>query len=142
MRVSGEQRPEFFGFVNAALGGAFEHGPFCKVITCLANDGRILAAVVYDNITRYDAQMSVASDGSRHWICRGFLHDVFRYPFLQVGLQRLTVVASEDNGSALEMNLRLGFQCEGRLRRYFGETDGIVLGMLRSECRYLGVRHG
>ena len=141
MKVTGEQRLEYFQFVAHHLGGVFEPSPYSKVIANLTNDGQIAAAVVYD-ITRCDAQMSVASDGSRRWITKQFLRDVFLYPFVQLGLQRVTVMARESNHAALAMNLRLGFVPEGRLRKYFGDEDGILLGMLRSECRHLGENNG
>lgn len=141
MRITGEQRPAFFGWVASIVGGVYEPSPYCKVITQLRDDGAIAAAVVYE-ITARDAHMTVASDGSRRWMTREFIREVFLYPFVQLGLARVTVLVPENNAVALDMDRRLGFVPEGRLRKFFGQHDGIVLGMLRSECRHIGDIHG
>jgi hypothetical protein len=90
-----------------------------------------------------NVSMHVASDGSRRWMTRNFLSAVFLYPFEQLKVLRITGIVQAANTRALRFDRKLGFKIEGRLRR--GAPDGsdvIVLGMLRSECRFLGDLHG
>lgn len=101
-------------------------------------DGEIVAVTVWNCFERYNCLMSVASDGSRRWLTREFLFRSFAYPFLQLGLPRVTLKADEGNVPSLKFALHLGFSVEGRLRKAAGGVrDDIVFGMLREECRWI-----
>lgn len=138
MRVSDEQLPEYFEFASSMIGETFAHGPSTKCISSLSDDGEILGVVLYDRITDTDCMIHVASDGSRRWVSREMLFWTFWVPFEQYGLARITGVVREDNEDALRFDRSLGFVEEGRIRQVFpGGYDGILFGMLKSECRFL-----
>jgi len=100
--------------------------------------GKLLGGVVFDLYTGRDIVMSAAFD-SPAWCTRKILKRLFSYPFVQLGCRRMTTITTVDNEAALSLDRRLGFVEEGRLRKAFpGDTDAIVLGMLREECKWLG----
>lgn len=104
----------------------------------LESGGGIVAAVVYEGKSGANILMHVASDGSRHWMTPAYLAACFRYPFVQLGCNRITGLVRADNIDAQRFDEHLGFKREGQLRAAC--TDGmdlIVYGMLKSECRFI-----
>ena len=111
-------------------------GEWCEAIG-LEDDGELLAVVVYNLMSECDIAMHVAAIPGRRWLNREFLGVAFRYPFVQLKLQRVTGYVPEKNVDALRFDLHLGFQREGLLRRALPDDNVVVLGMLREECRWL-----
>lgn len=103
----------------------------------LEKDGELVAVVVFDGFSACDCNVHVASDGTGHWLTREFLVCVFAYPFIQLGLRRVTGLIAAKNQAALRFNRKLGFTQEGVCRHGMPDDDLVVLGMLRSECRFL-----
>jgi len=84
-----------------------------------------------------DMRVVIAADDPR-WCQRRILRELFRYPFEEAGCERLTAVIKDGNQRSLKLCLGLGFKREGILRRgWNGRTNAIVLGMLKSECKWL-----
>lgn len=103
--------------------------------------GKLVGGVVYDRFGETNGHknifMSAAMDDPR-WASRKVLRELYGYPFLQLGCRRMTTVTTFENKAALEADLKMGFQIEGVLRCLFpGDVDGVVLGMLREECRWI-----
>lgn len=141
MRVSDEQRAEYFEFASSMLGETFVHGPTTKCLTSLSDAGEVLGVVLYDRITDRDCMIHVASDSTRRWFGREMLFWTFWVPFEQYKVARVTGLVREDNDEALRFDRSLGFVEEGRVRQIFpGGYDGILLGMLREECRFLDTK--
>jgi RimJ/RimL family protein N-acetyltransferase len=108
---------------------------------CLQSFGQMIATVLYTNYNRQNIEMHVASDGSRKWMTRAFLHAVFAYPFLQLECRRVTGIVMGSNADALRFDKSIGFTLEGTMRE--ASTDGsdlLILGMLREECRFLEMK--
>ena len=103
----------------------------------LQRDGVLIGGCVYNFYTVSDIAISVASDGSGHWLTRDFLRAVFGYPFNQLKVRRLTSYIASRNAASLRFNAKLGFTTEGILRHALPDDDLILRGMLRSECRYI-----
>lgn len=99
-------------------------------------NGSLLGVVVYTRFSKYNCEMSVAAASPR-FLSKKSLKSFFGYPFLQLGLRRVTAVTEETNHHAQAFLLRLGFTPEGILRDWFETTDGIILGMLKGECKWL-----
>jgi len=138
MKVDDTQRPEYFAFASHMLDETYVHGASTKCLTALSDTGKIQGVVIYDHITGTDCRLHVASDGSRRWLSREMLFWTFFVPFVQWNLRRITGIVHERNMQALKFDLNLGFVIEGRLRHTFDDgADGILLGMLREECRFL-----
>lgn len=113
--------------------------PDAVTITAI-KDGEIAAVTVFDTFSGNDCQVHVASDGSRQWLTRQYLHMVFAYPFLQLKLRRITSLVSEKNAPSLNFCQQSGFTREGCLRKAAERGENLILfGMLREECRWIGL---
>jgi RimJ/RimL family protein N-acetyltransferase len=107
----------------------------------LEEDGNLIAGVVYNMYTEASICMHVAAKPGKRWMTRDFLFRVFAYPFLQLKCNRVTGLVRVDNIEARRFDEHLGFVQEGVIRK--GATDGtdmILYGMLKEECRWLGVK--
>lgn len=112
-------------------------GPHSTVL--LESSLGIAAVVVYNN---YQPACSIdihcASAGGK-WLTRPFLAAVFRYPFEQLKVRRVTARIGADNPGAERFLRHLGFMHEGTIRKAWGpNTDLLVFGLLKDECRFLG----
>ncbi len=119
----------------------FEFGatPY-SAIGLMNHAGVLLAGVVYQNYTQRDIHMHVAALPGKRWMSRVFLGEVFRYPFEQLGVDRVTGLVPANNVVAAQFDEHLGFKLEGRIRKILpGDEDLLVYGMLEEECRFLNV---
>lgn len=99
----------------------------------------ILAVVAYNNITKYDCCMHIATTRP-DWASKKFLGACFEYPFKHLKLNRVTFAASTENEKALKLHRKLGAKHEGTLRGYFGQHDLVISGIQKDECKW--VKHG
>lgn len=99
--------------------------------------GELVAVVVYDAFTPCDCNMHVASDGSGRWLTRTALIEAFHYPFVQLGLRRVTALIPAKKTAAIRFNEHLGFKLEGFCPEAMPDDDLQVRGMLRRECRFI-----
>lgn len=104
----------------------------------VVNDGEIIAAVIYHNYQpRVSIDMSIASIDKR-WATRHNLKAFFKYPFIELGLKRVSTLCSANDRDLIMFNKRLGFTPEGYHRSaHFDGSDSVSFGMLRKECRWL-----
>jgi RimJ/RimL family protein N-acetyltransferase len=94
-----------------------------------------LACIGYNAHFGHYLSMHVASDGNRRWLTRDVLRLIFGYAFDYKGVTRINAVVAEANLPAQVMCLKLGFRIEATLRCGADDgTDGILFGMLRTEC--------
>lgn len=134
--ISHEQNPAYLFWANDVLGVDFDPAQTAW-ITNLNGDGTPAAVCVFNFVTTYNCEMSVASDRRARWATRGFLGVCYRYAFVQLGLVRVTAVVEDDNKESLRMCRKLGHVEEARLQCWFGEKDGIVMRMLKGECKWI-----
>ncbi len=99
--------------------------------------GELVAVVVYDGFAPCDVNMHVASDGSRYWLTRSVLKTVFHYPFVQLGLRRVTGLIPTKKTDAIRFNEHLGFRLEGLCPEAMPDDDLQIRGLLRRECRFI-----
>lgn len=106
--------------------------------------GQVQAVAFFNQFTDMSCNIHLVTNGQRAWASRTFLYEVFAYPFVQLGLTRLTAYVPSKNYEALNLDLRLGFQVEGRLAEATENDDLVVLGMLRRNCMWIpeGDRRG
>lgn len=137
MRLDCEQKPEFFEWASRVLDADYAYSDGCRVLANLYDSGKIASVTVYSRFHATNLEMSIASDSTSAWMSKTYLFQAFAYPFLTLGKRRVMGVVQVDNFAALHLDKRLGFIEEGRLRKWFGEKDAILLGMLREECKWL-----
>lgn len=137
--VTGEQRPEYFAFASRALGATYVYGEQCKCLTSLTNDGQILGVVIYTRMTFSDCMVTVALDESKRFLSRQFLVHACRVPFVQWNKRRVSALIKASNHRSLQACRHMGFIQEGLLREFFMGEDAILMGLLKSECKYLSI---
>lgn len=104
----------------------------------LERNGEIVAVVAFDNFSKHDLCMHIASDGTKHWLSKQFLVSAFSYPFIQLGLPRVTALVPEHNKDALRFDTHLGFEHEGYHPKAGPDGSAVVsLGMLKESCRFI-----
>jgi RimJ/RimL family protein N-acetyltransferase len=103
----------------------------------LERDGEVCAVVVFDGFSECDCNIHIASDGTKRWMSRDLLLAAFAYPFVQLGLRRVTGLVPAKNSEALRFDQHLGFIIEGRCHDALPDDDLMVLGMTRSRCRFI-----
>lgn len=130
-----EQRPEYFDFINRILDVKFDPSQSVCFST-IDSSGQILGVAVFSRFMPYNVELSVASI-TPTFLTRGLLDVVFHYAFITAKKRRITAVIEDGNINAINMDKRLGFIEEGRLKNWYGDKDGIILRMLREECRWI-----
>lgn len=103
----------------------------------IARNGQLSGVIVYDTFSSVDCNMSAASDGSTQWMSRELIRAMFAYPFIQLGLRRVTAIVASRNTQSLNYSLNMGFQVEGFCPHAMEDDDVYILGMLREKCRFI-----
>ncbi len=134
--ISCEQKPEYLEWANRVLDVEFDPN-LTAWMTMLGANGEPVAVVVFNFFTTHNCEMSIATNGAKKWATKGFLRTCYRYAFVQLNLSRVTSVVEEDNADSIRLASKIGHVHEATLKCWFGEKDGIVMRMLRSECRWL-----
>lgn len=112
-----------------------------KALGVVDAEMNIIGGIVYHEYRGNDIQISCASI-SRRWLCRNFIRSMFHYPFVQLGCDRVTSCIPAKNSHTRRFIEGLGFKEEGTMRRGFADDDCIIYGLLREECKFIGVNHG
>jgi RimJ/RimL family protein N-acetyltransferase len=131
-----DQKERCLAFVSEQIGNTIGDGAWYQAIG-FERDGRLIVAVIYTHMTEYDIVMHVAAEKGARWCTREFLSAAFRYPFVQLGLKRVTGFVPSANLEALKLNKHLGFRVEGLMRDGSEGCDMVVMGMLAAECRWV-----
>jgi len=104
---------------------------------------RVVAAVVYERCNGFNVEASIAAIPGSRWADRRTLFDLFAYPFLQLGVEAVTVLVSLANLESLALATKLGFAKVALVP--FAATDGaplVILQMTRDQCRWLDYGQG
>lgn len=108
----------------------------------LERHGEIIAGVVYENYTGPNIFAHIAGIPGRRWMTRNFLYAIFHYPFVRLGVERITAPVEACNFDALRLNRNFGFENEAVLRGAMPSGDLILMVMWKQNCRFLGDIHG
>ena len=100
-------------------------------------DGQIIAGVAYSNYNGVNVECHIASDGSKRWMTRKFLHTIFDYPFNQLGVNRITVCVGEGNSQSRRFVLHLGFELETTLKAAHPSGDLYIYRLWKKDCRWI-----
>jgi len=104
----------------------------------IVKDNKLIAGVVYNNyVPNISIEMSISSI-DKCWATRYNLRALFKYPFTQLGLRRVTALSSANKGDIMNFLERLGFKQEGIHREaHYDGSDTVSFGMLRNDCGWL-----
>ena len=101
-------------------------------------DGELIGAVMYDEYNGNNIWMHVAGTDGVRWATKDFLRAVFRYPFEQLGVKRITGWVEASNAKARRLDENLGFKQEAVLSGAARDGgDVIIYCMKREYCRFL-----
>lgn len=109
----------------------------------VVKDNKVIAGVVYNNYTTdinnnpLNIEMSIFSI-DKSWATRQNLKELFAYPFIQLGLKRVTATSSVNAEGVNIFLQKLGFTREGLHRNaYVDGSDAYSWGLLKQECRWI-----
>ena len=100
--------------------------------------GRLVGGVVFHDWRpdAYDIQITAGFETPR-WCSPLTLTQILRYPIEQLGCRRCTAFTAMSNRKARFFLERLGFECEGVLRKgHDGVEDRLVYGVLREQLKW------
>lgn len=97
---------------------------------------RLIAGAVYFRFNHANVELAFASEGAL-WMSRENIRQIFGYPFLQLKVKRVTVIADANNHASIKLNQYFGFKKEATLTDASPDGDLYVFRMLRNECRWL-----
>jgi len=110
----------------------------CRGIGLRRRDGPILAAAAFNEFRGRDVQYHAACDDPKV-LTPGRIGILLSYPFEQLGVERVSCVIASSNRRSRRVVEGLGWVHEGTVRKFYSDDiDGIIYGMLREECRWLG----
>lgn len=111
-------------------------GP-CSAIGVVDDQNRIVGGIVYtDHQPQYGNIYLSFAFADKRWPTRQILSAFLRYPFTQLGCQRVTAITPSDPTTSVWQFLqRFGFSREGRIRKGLKNADAEVWGLLASEWR-------
>ena len=110
----------------------------CKSIGIVKNQ-LLIVAVVYSNLRDGQIEATIVII-DKNWANKSILYALFAYPFVQCNCHRILVTVRDNNKKSIKLAKRLGFRYEGKLRQMFPPHDAVLLGMLRSECKWLNLK--
>ena len=133
-----------FVYGEGAIAYALGRLPFAQsfhnafAIGIIADD-RMLGAVVYDNYRpEYKSIGAHIVVTDKRALSRKTLRRLFHYPFVELGLNRISCFIDSLNEASVRLCERLGFSCEGKCSQgSIGGNDLLIYGMLKGECKWL-----
>jgi RimJ/RimL family protein N-acetyltransferase len=102
------------------------------------SDGKLQIVVGYNGFIGKVAQIHLAFAPGWHFPPRAMLRECFRYAFETAKLEMLIGVLNSKNERAMRFDQHLGFRELHRLPgMHDDDGDIVMLGMTKSECRYI-----
>jgi len=127
------QDPRYLEYATQ-LTGTKDFGS-CKTLA-FWDDG-LMAVLVYNALDEGNCGISIATSSPK-WCTKSALKVIFGFPFIQLGLNRVTATIRESNEKSLSLVQRLGFIPEGEMKQYYENGESaMIYGMLKDDCRWL-----
>jgi RimJ/RimL family protein N-acetyltransferase len=120
----------------AALVGKMVRAPIVPPFTAIGIEKEhcLVGGVVFNAFTGPDIELTIA--GRLCWT-RGIFRALAHYVFHQLQCVRCSITIRSTDRDTLDLARRLGFSVEGIHQLAFWDADGVSLGLLRSNCRFL-----
>lgn len=101
-------------------------------------DGQVMGCALYTDYSPNNLFAHIAGTPGKRWMTREFLHEIFKYPFLTAGVQRITAWIDANNERSIRLVEHFGFEREATLRRAGNEGGDVHLYVMFKEgCRYV-----
>lgn len=102
--------------------------------------GALVGGIAYMNWNGVNIDVHVASNGSRRWISPRLLEVAFDYPFIQLGVRRITAEIGEGNADSRSFAEHLGFILEGKKKDAHPTGALCIYKMTPATCRFIKPR--
>jgi RimJ/RimL family protein N-acetyltransferase len=73
---------------------------------------------------------------------RQYLHTIFDYPFVQLGVEKVIGPVNSSNLDALKLDKHFGFEEEARIKGAYPDGDLVLLTLTKDKCKFLGEKYG
>ena len=104
----------------------------CSTISVWSGN-EICAVVIYSSHNGINCEVTVAAT-SKWWLRKSTLNILMKYPFYQLGCQRITLLIRQDNALTQRACEKVGFEREGCLRNFYPDgSNCLIYGLLKSE---------
>ena len=94
-----------------------------------------MAGVLYEDWNSASVVMHIR--GEPGWACRQFLAYIFDYPFVQLGVKRITAPINSTNFDCIRMVSHMGLTHEATLKNATTDGDLLIFRMFKDDCKYL-----
>jgi RimJ/RimL family protein N-acetyltransferase len=121
--------PLVLAWIKARHG--MEMFPPCVAVG-ISEGSDLIGAIVFNNFTGRNIEASVA--GETRAFSPRVIRWCFQYAFGQLGCSRATLRTRKRATEVRHLIERMGFKPEGKMRRYYGDDDAMVYGLLREEA--------
>lgn len=102
-----------------------------------------LAGVLFEDFNGASILAHIAAVPGKSWLSRGFLQQIFAYPFLQLGCRVVLLTIAGDNLPSRRFAEALGFTLAATLQDAHPSGALLVYRMPRADCRWLkGTKNG
>ncbi len=139
MRVSTEQLDYYRWWWADKQEGEYVPG-YGTVITLLQDDGTPVAVCMFTDYNSANVNMHISAEPGKNWLNREYLWYCFHYPFVELGVNRLTGIVPSANAQARKFDENLGFTLEATLKDAHPEGDLLVYVMTKDQCRWLKIK--
>lgn len=127
--------PRFRPWLEQKLGATL---PQDAVFLGTISEGRVVAAVAFSHYSGHDIHISMGIEKGKG--TRQLMRQVFGYVFGRCACSRMTALIRPDNQRSRQLAERFGFIQEGVLRRFYGDADALIFGLLKSELPHVVTR--
>lgn len=95
---------------------------------------RLIAALIFNDFADHNIEMSYVGKGG---FSKGICRQIAKFCFIELDCERVTLRTKASNQKLIAALEWGGFVKEGTLRKWYGDENAVVLGMLKEECRFL-----
>lgn len=104
----------------------------------LERDGVLIAGVLYEGCNGRNVWMHVAAAPGGRWMTRDYLRACFVYPFVILGVDRVSGYVNASNAEAQRLDEHLGFVQEAKLSGAAPDGGDVILYVMwKKDCRYV-----
>lgn len=104
----------------------------------LERDGELVAGTLYEGFSGTNVWVHLGGLPGRQWMTRDYLRYCFYYPFVEMGVRRLSGYVNAGNHEARRLNEHFGYQVEATLSGAAPDGDDVLIyAMWRDQCRFL-----
>jgi len=126
---------EVIDFVAGKIPG-FVKTPGATALGIVRNK-KLVAGIVYERCNGVNVEVSIAID-DRRWATRDTMHQIFNYPFGQLGCHCITVLVASTNPVSMNLAAKMGFEVEAIIK--FAASDGshvLVMKAFSDKCKWV-----